>query len=102
MFSFGFNSTPTMDIMRSINAQHSCKSFTKWICFPEIEETIAAANSEFDPAKRRELLAKIAAFYHDQVPGIFLHEPVLVDAVKNRVKNYNPVNYVINWHEVTM
>jgi peptide/nickel transport system substrate-binding protein len=102
MFSFGFNSTPTMDIMRSINAQHSCKSFTKWICFPEIEETIAAANSEFDPAKRRELLAKIAAFYHDQVPGIYLHEPVLVDAVKNRVKNYNPVNYVINWHEVTM
>lgn len=102
MFSFGFNSTPTMDIMRSINAQHSCKSFTKWICFPEIEETIAAANSEFDPAKRSELLKQIARFYHEHAPGIFLHEPVLVDAVKNRVRNYDPVNYVINWHEIEM
>lgn len=100
LFSFGFNSTPTMDIMRSINAQHSCKSFTKWICFPEIEDTIQAANQEFDPAKRGVLLRKIAKFYHDVAPGVFLHEPVLVDAVKDRVKNYNPVNYVINWHEV--
>jgi peptide/nickel transport system substrate-binding protein len=102
MFSFGFNSGPTMDIMRSINAQHSCNSFTKWICFPEIEESIAAANSEFDVAKRNKLLAKIAEFYHEQAPGVYLHEPVLIDGVKNRVKNYDPVNYAINWHEITM
>ena len=47
-------------------------------------------------------LRKIAQYYHDNVPGIFLHEEVQVDGVKNRVKNYNPVNRVINWHEITI
>lgn len=102
LFSFGFNSMPTMDIMRSINSQHSCKSLTKWICFPDIEPAIAAANSEFDPAKRGRLLREIALFYHEHAPGIYLHEPVLVDGVKARVRNYKPVNYVINWHEIAM
>ena len=102
LFSFNMGSEPTMDIMRSLNALHSCNSFTKWICFPEIEPTIAAANQEFDPAKRSIMLRKIAQYYHDNVPGIFLHEEVQVDGVKNRVKNYNPVNRVINWHEITI
>lgn len=102
LFSFNMGSEPTMDIMRSLNALHSCNAFTKWICFPEIEPTIAAANQEFDKPTRDKLLAEIAQYYHDNVPGIFLHEEVSVDAVKNRVVNFNPVNRVINWHEVSV
>ena len=100
LFSFNMGSEPTMDIMRSLNALHSCNAFTKWICFPDIEPTIAAANQEFDPKKRSKLLREIAQYYHDNAPGIFLHEEVQVDGVKDRVKNYNPVNRVINWHEI--
>ena len=73
-------SEPTIDMMRSLNALHSCNTRQKWICFPEIEPTIAAANQEFDPAKRNALLAKIAQHYHDNAPGIFLHEEVQTDA----------------------
>jgi peptide/nickel transport system substrate-binding protein len=102
LFSFNMGSEPTMDIMRSINALHSCKSFTKWICYEEIEDEIDAANTEFDAEKRRGHLRNIAQFYHDNPPGIFLHEEVGVDGVKNTVKNYNPVNRVINWHQVTI
>ena len=102
LFSFNMGSEPTMDIMRSLNALHSCNTGTKWICFPDIEPTIAAANQEFDKAKRDKLLAEIAQYYHDNAPGIFLHEEVQVDAVKNSVQNFNPVNRVINWHEVNL
>ena len=102
LFSFNMGSEPTMDIMRSINALHSCHSFTKWICYEAIEGEIKAANEEFDAEKRRGHLRKIAQFYHDNPPGIFLHEEVGVDGVKNTVKNYNPVNRVINWHQVTI
>jgi ABC-type transport system substrate-binding protein len=41
-------------------------------------------------------------YYHEQAPAIFLHEEVQTDAVKSRVRNYNPVNRVVNWHEITV
>jgi len=102
LFGFNFGSEPTIDFMRPINALHSCNTLTKWICFPDIEPTIKAANEEFDANKRRQLLFQIAKYYHEQAPAIFLHEEVQVDAIKNRVRNYNPVNRVVNWHEITV
>jgi peptide/nickel transport system substrate-binding protein len=102
MFSFNYGSEPTMDIMRSINGLHSCNSLPKWTCFPEIEDTITAANGEFDTVKRAALLRKIAQFYHDTAASLFLFDSVDMDAVKDYVKDYRPVNRIINWHEVRM
>jgi peptide/nickel transport system substrate-binding protein len=102
MFSFNYGSEPTMDIMRSINGLHSCNSPMKWTCFPEIEPTIEAANEEFDPAKRREHLRNIAQYYHDNAASLFLIDSVDLDAVKNYVKDYKPVNRLINWNEVRL
>jgi ABC-type transport system substrate-binding protein len=97
-----FGSEPTMDVMRSLNALHSCQADTKWICFPEIEPTIKAANEEFDVAKRLEHLKRINRFYHENAPAIFLYEEVQVDAVKRRVQNYRPENRYIFWHDITV
>lgn len=102
VFSFNYGSEPTMDIMRSINGLHSCRSPMKWTCFPDIEDTITAANTEFDPAKRAAHLRAIAQYYHDQAASLFLFDSVDMDAVKNYVKNYQPVNRLINWHEVSV
>lgn len=102
VFSFNYGSEPTMDIMRSINGLHSCKSFMKWTCFPEIEPEIAAANQEFDPKKRAVHLRKIAQYYHDNAASIFLFDSVDLDGVKNWVKDYRPKNRLINWHEVRL
>ena len=102
VFSFNYGSEPTMDIMRSINGLHSCNSFPKWTCFPEIQPAIKAANEEFDPKKRAVHLRKIAQFYHDQAASIFLFDSVDLDGVKNWVKDYRPKNRLINWHEVRL
>ncbi len=102
MFSFNYGSEPTMDIMRSINGLHSCNARPNWTCFPEIEDTITAANTEFDPVKRNAHLRTIAQFYHDQAASLFLFNSVDMDAVKNHVKNYQPTNRLINWHEVSV
>jgi len=102
VFSFNYGSEPTMDIMRSINGLHSCKSFMKWTCFPDLQPTIDAANQEFDPVKRRVLLKKIAQTYHDEAASIFLYDSVDLDAVKSYVKDYKPVNRLINWKDVRL
>jgi peptide/nickel transport system substrate-binding protein len=102
LWGMNFGSEPTMDVMRSLNALHSCQADTKWICFPEIEPTIKAANEEFDVAKRLEHLKRINRFYHENAPAIFLYEEVQVDAVKRRVQNYRPENRYIFWHDITV
>lgn len=102
MFSFNYGSEPTMDIMRSINGLHSCNARPNWTCFPEIEDTITAANTEFDPAKRNAHLRTISQFYHDNAASLFLFDSVDMDAVKNYVHDYKPVNRLINWHEVSV
>ena len=102
IFSFNYGSEPTMDIMRSINGLHSCKSFMKWTCFKEIEPTIELANTEFDPNKRSQHLRKIAQYYHDNAASLFLFDSVDLDGVKNWVKGYKPNNRLINWHQVSL
>lgn len=102
LFGFNYGSEPTMDVMRSINALHSCNTRTKWTCFPDIEPTIKAANEEFDVAKRREMLKEINQHYHDQASAIFLYEEVQIDAVSNKAKGYAPNNRVINWADLTV
>lgn len=102
LFGFNYGSEPTMDVMRSINALHSCNTATKWTCFPEIEPTIKAANEEFDENKRREMLKQINKHYHDQASAIFLYEEVQIDAVSNKVSGYAPKNRVINWHDLSI
>jgi peptide/nickel transport system substrate-binding protein len=100
LFSFDMGAFPTMDMMRSINALHSCNTQGKWTCFAEIEPVIKDANAEFDLAKRDQLLRRIALFYHEQATSIFLHEQYQLDAISNKVQRWNPVNWYINWHEI--
>jgi ABC-type transport system substrate-binding protein len=47
-------------------------------------------------------LRKIAQYYHDMAPALFLHEQYQLDAVSKKVKGWNPVNWVINWHDLSM
>jgi len=102
LFGFNYGSEPTMDVMRSINALHSCNTGTKWTCFPEIQATIKAANEEFDENKRRDMLKQINKYYHDNASAIFLYEEVQIDAVSNKVQGYAPNNRIINWSDISV
>ena len=64
--------------------------------------TMDAANQEFDPAKRAQLVARIMRHYHDQAPSIFLHEVRQYDGVGPKLRHYNPLNMIINYHELDL
>ena len=97
-----YGSNPAMDMMRPINAFHSCRNMRKWTCFPEIQPDIDAANAEFDVAKRNALLRKIALYYHEQAPDIFLFEAFQLDAVRSRVQNFRNDNWRVNWADISV
>jgi peptide/nickel transport system substrate-binding protein len=102
MHVFNYGSNPSIDMMRSINAFHSCEAPRKWTCLPEIEDTIKMVNTEFDPAKRAAGLRRIAQFYHEQAPAIWLYEQYELDAVSNKVRNYKSENWRINWADIEL
>ncbi len=102
IFGIDYGSSPTIDALRSINSLHSCKFFNAHYCDPDIMPTIDAANQEFDPAKRAQLVAQIMRHYHEQAPAIFLHEVRQYDGVGAKVRNYKPVNMIINYHEIDL
>jgi peptide/nickel transport system substrate-binding protein len=102
MLAIDSGSSPSIDAMRTINSLHSCKFFNAWYCDQSIMPPIDAANQEFDPAKREQLVAQVMRHYHDQAPAIFLHEIRQYDGVSAKVRNYEPVNMVINYHAIDL
>ncbi|MSO65956.1 MAG: ABC transporter substrate-binding protein [Alphaproteobacteria bacterium] len=102
MHVFNYGANPSNDVMRSINAFHSCKFAQKWTCFPEIEDTITAINTDFDVAKRAANLRKLAQFYHDMAPSLWLYEQYELDATSPKVKNYKNENWRINWGQIEL
>ncbi len=102
LFYYNFNGQPGNDMMRPINSLHSCGFARKWVCFPEIEPTIAMANSEFDEKKRDEALRQIALYYHENAPALWLEESSELSAVSKKVKNYENINWQINYTDIEM
>ncbi|MBM3504944.1 MAG: ABC transporter substrate-binding protein [Alphaproteobacteria bacterium] len=102
MHVMNYGSNPSNDMMRSINAFHSCAAPQKWTCIPEAEDAIKAANSEFDPVKRMTHLRRIAQLYNDAAPQLFLYEQYELDATSPKVANYKNENWRINWHQIEL
>ena len=100
MHTFNYGANPSNDMMRSINAVHSCTARQKWACLPDAEDAITAVNGEFDPKKRAEGLRKIAQIYHDQAPVVWLYEQYELDALSPKVKGYKNENWRINWADI--
>lgn len=92
---------PTGDVMRSF-VTDSCAFFGAFICDETIQPTIAAANVEFDRAKRAELVRKVVKHYHDEALISYMYERSIIDGLSPKVKNYRLFNRAINWHEIEL
>ena len=99
--SMQYEGYPTADAMRAMNT-HSCLFFNPWTCDQRIQPTITAANQEFDPGKRGELMAKVMQFYHDEATALYLYDRVQIDGLAANVRNYQVVDRTINWHEIEL
>jgi peptide/nickel transport system substrate-binding protein len=100
-FSMEFDFSPTLDPQRSLG-MHSCLRAVPWHCDQEVMPLIQASRSEFDAEKRREILREIMRIYHDTAPMLYLYESVHFDALSARVRNYKPVNRIINYEALAL
>ena len=58
--------------------------------------------AEFDEKKRDEALRKIALYYHENAPALWLEESSELSAVSKKVKNYENINWQINYTDIEM
>jgi peptide/nickel transport system substrate-binding protein len=79
---------PTLDAIH-MTIMNSCRKKAPWYCNEEIQPVIEQAWIEADEAKALELRHKIMQFYHDDAPGIFLHENVGFLGVSPRTTGYD-------------
>jgi peptide/nickel transport system substrate-binding protein len=72
-------------------------------CNPEVDELLLAQQTEFDPAKRRELLWQAQQLIHDDAYTIHLYRTLSDQAVNANLKNFENRPYVAfvgNIHEL--
>lgn len=92
---------PTNDIMRPFGTD-SCSFFGAFVCDESIQPAIEAANQEFDPKKRADLMRDVVKHYHDQALITYMFERFQIDGLAANVKNYRMFNRAINWHEIEL
>ena len=92
---------PTEDAMRSFSTD-SCSFFGKFLCDEKIQPAIDAANQEFDPKKRTDLVREVVKYYHDQAWITYMFERVQFDGITKNVRNYKHFNRAVNWHEIDL
>ncbi len=90
-FPVDWQAWPINDVTRSVLA-HSCQRPTPWYCDEKIMPTINAARTEFDETKALQLRHKIAQYYHDEAPALFMYESPAFVGVSSKVKNYKLIN----------
>jgi peptide/nickel transport system substrate-binding protein len=100
-FAMTFDAKPYLDGQRAIS-MHSCLRTVPWHCDRQLMPLIEAAQVEFDAQHRESLLQDIMRAYHDDPPALYLFEAVYIDGIGQRVHNYNPVNGIINYHEIEL
>jgi peptide/nickel transport system substrate-binding protein len=100
-FAMTFDSKPYLDGQRAIS-MHSCLRAVPWHCDRQLMPQIEAIQTEFDPARREDLLKEIMRAYHDDPPALYLFEAVYIDGVDRRVRNYSPVNGIINYEQIRL
>lgn len=92
---------PEMDAAKTM-AFNSCLRNKPWYCDQKIMPLLEQVNGEFDPAKRKALLQQLMRWYHDEAPVIYLLDNPEINAVHERVQNFENVNAVLLYEKMTL
>lgn len=92
---------PTNDAMRPFSTD-SCSFFGAFVCDEAIQPTVQAANEEFDPKKRADLVRQVVKHYHDEALITYLYHRIQIDGLSPKLKNYRLFNRAVNWHELEL
>ncbi|MBL8630092.1 MAG: ABC transporter substrate-binding protein, partial [Rhodospirillaceae bacterium] len=100
-FTLQWGSYPTLDSMQ-MTIMSSCRKTGPWYCNQEIQPVIDAAWIEADPKKALELRHQVMRFYHDDAPGLFLHENVSFIGLSPRTTGYDSVFGFIPYENIRL
>jgi peptide/nickel transport system substrate-binding protein len=98
-FNMDFNTKPSLDALRPFAA---CLLRELWHCRKELEPITRAALAEWDAERRLALVRQLLKAYHDDPPMLFLHDTIMFDGLSSRVRGYEPINLIINYHDLTV
>lgn len=59
-------------------------------------------NSEFDVAKRKQLIHDLIQIQRDDAIALFLYEAQDLDAISNKLRDFKNVNRYLNYHEMSL
>ena len=85
IFHYGLFTRPYMDPAGAYNWFRSTNS-AKHYNNPEFDQLYVQQQQELDPAKREQLLARMAEILHEDAPYLFLTQDVWIDAAKPNLK----------------
>jgi peptide/nickel transport system substrate-binding protein len=100
-FNMNYGSLPSLDPLASMR-YHSCLWPWPWICRQGIADRTLAADREFNPDARRQIVRSILRDLHDDPPGIYLYENVHVDGISNTVTTYEAPYGFIQYHTLEL
>jgi peptide/nickel transport system substrate-binding protein len=95
-FNMNFSAERTRDSLRAVR-MHSCINRNPWYCDKAVTDKIQTAYATGDLAVRERLTREIMAHYHDEAPGIWLHEVTLFEGLSKRVRDFQNDHTVIRY-----
>ncbi|MDX2141822.1 MAG: ABC transporter substrate-binding protein [Rhodospirillaceae bacterium] len=99
-FNMPWTGVPISDILRGVE-MHSCAHNVPWTCDPAVMPLIESIRNEWDERKSLRLRRQLMAYYHDQVPAIFLYDSVQFSGARKGVKGLDDLFGFIPFERVS-
>lgn len=100
-FGLSWNSAPYIDSIRPITV-FSCFNYFTFTCDTKVKGMIIKANTEFDAAKRKQILFKIHEANRETPPAVFLVEQIDIFGVSKRIRGFNQVNRFVVYQNISV
>ena len=100
-FGLALGFGPEMDAARVAFFQ-SCRKNPPHYCNQDVMPLLDASDREFDVEKRRKILYELMEKMREDSPALMLFEQVDFFGVGKRVRGFQSVNRIFNFHEVTL
>lgn len=100
-FGFEYETLPTGEVLRPFRL-HSCAWSHPWYCDESLTPVIDEAKRTFDPTRRLDLVHRILREYRDKAAALILMEPLGLDGISPKLRNYQQTNGIIPFQDLTV
>jgi ABC-type transport system substrate-binding protein len=99
-FTMPWTGVPVGDMLRGVE-MHSCAHNVAWTCDKAIMPLIERIKGERDEQKNAALRRELMAYYHDQVPAIFVYESVTFSGARKNVRGFDDMYGFIPYDRIS-